>query len=501
MKLAVKISLGLTPEQEYSLDGQSRICNWLYNQLLERANQGKEEFKETGSSEASKRVYTKVGLRNLVPGLKKEHPFLLTCHCAPLKNAALRLSRSIKRFQSDRKLPKSQQQGVGWPKFRSSKKKFFSLEYDEYGNGYFIRRVNNQWFLDLSLGENKEGPLKLRIEILEMPQSITDHLLHAEKEHEKAKLQRKKVKSAEKLPPLRKLLPFTGIRIKKEGSCWSAILSLKKPVPEPVSEVRSVAVIDPNHKNLGYLVDTEGNGIEIENLWFVKPLDRRIDEIKARRDQCKKNSVTLTREDGSKVMRPSRRWKFFQNYLDELYRKRREQIKSALYTFSNELTRYYDFIAVGDYTPHGGGISTGMRRSMNNQSQIGKFKQTLNWVCIREGKNYFEWDEDKSTKTCSQCGHPTGPIQDPSVRHWQCVECKTQHIRDENAAMNGFKKVAQEIKKLKVPCSGQIWEKVEKEKISQPIQRCAWRFHGSGIHVSRANECVQSQPQEIQRAG
>ncbi len=134
MKLAVKIPLNLTPEQEYSLEGQSRICNWLYNRLLERANQEKEAFKLTGSSEASQTVYTKRGLRNLVPGLKKEHPFLLTSHCAPLKNAALRLSRSIQRFQKNRKLPKNQQQNVGWPKFRSSKKKFFSLEYDEYAN-------------------------------------------------------------------------------------------------------------------------------------------------------------------------------------------------------------------------------------------------------------------------------------------------------------------------------------------------------------------------------
>ncbi len=272
-------------------------------------------------------------------------------------------------------------------------------------------------------------------------------------------------------------------------------------MPAPIAEINSVAVIDPNHKNLGYLIDTEANGVEIENLWFVKSLDQRIDEIKARRDRCNKNSVLIKREDGSKMTRPSRRWKFFQKYLDELYRVKREKIKSALYAISNALVKRYDFIAVGDYTPRGGGISTGMRRSMNNQSQIGKFKQTLSWVCTREGKNYFEWDEAKSTKTCSQCDHPTGPTQDPSVRQWQCGQCKTHHIRDENAAMNGFKKVAQEIKILQVPCSGQLWEKVEKEKILQPTQRWAWRFHGSGIHVSRASGCVQSQPQEIQCAG
>jgi putative transposase len=147
----------------------------------------------------------------------------------------------------------------------------------------------------------------------------------------------------------------------------------------------------------------------------------------------------VKREDGSSYYKPSRKWKFFQTYLDELHRTKREQIKSALYAFSNQLVDDYDLIAIGNYTPHGGGISKGMRRSMNNQSQIGKFKRILSWVCQREGKLYFEWDERKSTKTCHYCGEETSQTQDPSVRAWKCARCNQNHLRDENAAINGFK--------------------------------------------------------------
>jgi hypothetical protein len=69
----------------------------------------------------------------------------------------------------------------------------------------------------------------------------------------------------------------------------------------------------------------------------------------------------------------------------------------------------------------GGGISRGMRRAMNNQSLIGRFKETLAWVAVRSGKIYGEWDEDGSTRTfmsastrCRAEFHPkcgSGPVR------------------------------------------------------------------------------------------
>jgi putative transposase len=50
-----------------SLDGQSKICNWLYNHLLEKACDLKKQFIASGDQETAKILYTGRGLRNLIP--------------------------------------------------------------------------------------------------------------------------------------------------------------------------------------------------------------------------------------------------------------------------------------------------------------------------------------------------------------------------------------------------------------------------------------------------
>ena len=89
--LALKLRIEVTTTTARELDGQSRICNWLYNYLIEKSQQLKLEFIQSGNAEASKTLYTKRGLRNLLPQLKEEHPFLKVVHSSPLKNTALRL--------------------------------------------------------------------------------------------------------------------------------------------------------------------------------------------------------------------------------------------------------------------------------------------------------------------------------------------------------------------------------------------------------------------------
>ena len=93
----------LSPEDSAALDGQSRICNWAYNHLLERAISERQKFITSNDKEAFKLVYSKRGLRDLLPELKKDHRFLQSVHSSPMKNAALRLSASIEAYQKSRK--------------------------------------------------------------------------------------------------------------------------------------------------------------------------------------------------------------------------------------------------------------------------------------------------------------------------------------------------------------------------------------------------------------
>src|SRR3989338_5340785 len=165
-KESIVIRLQLTPSLENVdvLDGQSRICNWLYNHLVEEAAKLKEQFLKNQDPTAAKNLYTKRGLRNLVPAIKEEHPFLKVVHSSPLKNTALRLSEAI---QTHQKSKKGKRKGgrMGWPKFRAWKQDWFSLFYDEPEKGFKIRDKT----LIMSLGTGQDG--KHRSLTLELPEA------------------------------------------------------------------------------------------------------------------------------------------------------------------------------------------------------------------------------------------------------------------------------------------------------------------------------------------
>ena len=129
-----------------------------------------------------------------------------------------------------------------------------------------------------------------------------------------------------------------------------------------------------------------------------------------------------------------------------------------------------------------------MRRAMNNRSIIGRFKATLQWVAEKSGKTYLEYDEAWTTRTCNRCNYRHVNGLPPSIREWECPGCKTFHIRDENAALNGLKRILKDLKIKsemlisQVPCSGLV----------SVTERWAWRVLPSGIVISRGPNCVQS---------
>jgi putative transposase len=431
--------IGLEPDEETGrvLDSQSKICNWLYNHLLEQANNLKQQFKDSKGQdhEAARTVYSKRGLRDLLPDLKVDFPFLKTVYSSPLKNAALRLSTSIREYQKSRRGERKGGAKVNWPKFRSWKGKWFSLLYDEPWKGYSLDGQT----LTLTLGVDRDGT-QVRVTM-----RLTEPLVYGQ------------VKS---------------LRIVKEMGRFYAVFTVLRELPAVSSAVRTIA-LDPNHKNLAYGVGTDGQGVEIENMPGLKALDRRIDELKSKRDHCKRGSrlIEYIRDDGSvhRHWQPSRRWRRYDEALTRLYRLRREQTKTYLFTVANKLCREYSVIAVGDYTPHGGGITTGMRRAMNNQSLIGRFKKTVDWVAQRSGRVYLEYNETGTTRTCADCGAIVEGGLSPDIRAWECSECHTPHLRDENAGRNGLRRVLQTL----VPCSG-------RQAVQVTVRR-TWRVTPTGV--------------------
>lgn len=433
----VKVQLTCNSETETVLDGHSKICNWLYNQLLEKANQMREVYKQSQDPETAKILYTERGLRNLVPGLKTSNPFLKVVHSSPLKNAALRASGAIQSYQKSRK-GKRQGAQTGWPRFRSWSRAWFSLLYDEPNKGF---RLNGR-ILKLSLGmglDKKQRSLEMSLE------SVTG-------------LAGKEVRN---------------LRICKQLGQFYAIFTVRT-IAKEAKPVQSAIALDPNHKNLAYGVGTDGQAIELQSPCWVKKTDKRIDELMAKRDRCVRHSQKKYKDESqdSFYFEPSRRWAHFNRMIEKLRRKRRDQTKTFLFTVSHALFKSYDLVAIGDYTPDGSQETKTLRRSMSNQSLIGRFKEVLAWVAIKSGKHFHEFDERGTTRSCHSCGYVVEGGLSPSIRKWVCSECSTLHVRDENAAQNGLKKVLRNLRLEKlVPGSGRALVK----------ERWAWCALPSGV--------------------
>ena len=412
----LKLKLVADPETANILNGQSRICNWLYNNLLSQALALRQTYCKTQNPDIAKTLYTKRGLRNLLPKMKAENPFLKVVHSSPLKNTALRLSDAIQTHQKSKK-GKRAGKLVGFPKFRAWKQKWFSLFYDEPNKGFKIG--DQKLILSLGMGEDR----KQRSVALFLPDS---HLL--------------------------KDKPIRNLRVTSEFGEFYATFTIQKELPVKKPIVKAIA-LDPNHKNLSYGVDTSGKAIEIAAPVWLKTFDKRIDELKSKRDRCLKKAKKLSvldqqgKETGKEYYLPSKRWEKYNHSLKKAQHKRREQTKTFMYTTAHSLYKEYDCVAIGDYAPHGEGINTKMRRAMNNRSLIGRFKKTLAWVGKKSGKTFLEYDEKGTTRTCSCCHKIVEEGINPSIREWQCAKCKAIHHRDENSAINGLRKVLRDLSK------------------------------------------------------
>jgi putative transposase len=453
--LALKLNLEPSLEEINSLDGQSRICNWLYNHLLEIALNLKTQFCQTQDQNTAKTLYTERGLRNLLPNIKQEHPFLKVVHSSPLKNTALRLSSAIQEHQKSKK-GKRAGAHVNFPKFRKWKQKWFSLFYDEPEKGFKIE--GQTLTISLGMGEDR----KQRSLSLHLPEA---HLL--------------------------KDKTIRNLRITSELGKYYAIFTLQKNLPSTKPLSKAIA-LDPNHKNLCYGVDTQAQGIEIAAPSFLKPFDKRIDELKSKRDRCLKKSKKCpvldqhNKETGKHYFLPSKKWSCYNHSLERALHKRREQTKTFMFTLSHKLYREYDLVAIGDYTPHGEGLTAPMRRAMNNRSLIGRFKKTLSWVGKKSGKTFLEYNEKGTTRTCSCCHNVVEGGIHPSLRTWQCLHCKTIHLRDENAGINGLRKVLWDFSTK----GEEITSQVPSSGLALVKERWAWCALPSGVHCTlRGQSC------------
>lgn len=437
-----KMEVVFSKEDELILDGQSRILNWLYNQLLTTC---KKDYENNNNE--NQFLYDR-NLRNYVTRVMKEkYPFLQTVFSSPVKEVSARLKDAFTRLFT------GQNQ---YPNYRSWKKKWYSLFFDEPNKGWEIRENK----LLIMLGKISDMP-KIKgkhnpgvFGTLKEPFSLQEYetirtcrlckqqggrfyvILTIERGNE-TDLQFK-----EELKQYKKEIKQYNY-LKKQAKSQEEKKALPQKPVKPVQEMNvpkeSWISLDPNHKNFFVGVDNKGNSIEWRKIALVKYWDRKIDELKSLRDKCKKNYRKRTTKHGNPYTVYSPRWNKINKALNKAYHCRREQMKTTMYTIANELYKQYDVVIMGDYVPSNDTAPLDhMKRSMLNQEVIGSFRKILKWVAEKKNKHFFLVDERDTTKTCCVCGHKEKKV--PSVRVFTCVPCKTTLMRDNNASVNIAKK-------------------------------------------------------------
>lgn len=384
-----KIKLNVNSEQSTILDSQSKMCNKMYNALLERVNQER----ENGSS---LELLKGRNLRDETVKVKRLHRYYYSVHSSPLKNSALRLKKSFEMMNS---------LNTGYPKYRSWTKKWFSLFYDEPKKGIKIKKKS----IHISLGYNlDENGKKVRLYV-KTTLGERLNLLNSEE--------------------------IKNYRIIKEHGNYYIIICIEKPSRNKKVDTGKVIAIDPNHTNFFVGIDNEGKSIEFENVYQIKYFDTQIDRLKSKRDICKRKSKKNISLSGDVYYTPSRRYVRLNKALNKLYHKKRVQTKTALYTIANQVVKEYDVIAIGNYVPDADTIiEKRMNRSMLNQSVISKFRRILEHVCEKKGKTFILADESFTTQTCHHC--LTKKKISPEIRTYTCPNCGITYHRDINSAIN-----------------------------------------------------------------
>lgn len=388
-----KIRLNISKETAKILDSQSLMCNKVYNELLELCNEDKKTNYQNKYLEGR-------NLRDEVVKIKERYPYLYAVHSSPLKNVAFRLKQAFIRFFESKKNGTNQN---GYPNFRSNKRKWFSLLYDEPNKGIKIHNKQLKISLGYKINENQKK------ERLYVNAILTE--------------------------TIKKQGIIKCYRITKERNAYYLIVTMEYNHKITRKETNKVISIDQNHTNFFVGIDNERKSVEFDNLYMIKYFDKEIDKVKSKRDKCNKKAHKCISKYGTEYTKPSRRYIKLDKAVKNLCLKRESQIKTALYTIANKLCKEYDEIVIGDYVPSmDTAIYKNMHRTMLNQSVIGQFRKILEHTAQKMGVRYQKINEIDTTKRCHVCGNMEK--HDPSVRSFTCPKCGTTMNRDINSAIN-----------------------------------------------------------------
>ncbi|ONI44882.1 hypothetical protein AN640_05195, partial [Candidatus Epulonipiscium fishelsonii] len=306
--------------------------NWLYNYLLEIC------IKDYMENNNSLKLLEGRNLRNYATALKKEYPFLKTVYSAPLKECAYRIKRAyIKSFTSS----------AGFPTFRSWKRKWFSLVFDEPFKGWEVKDDGD--IVSISLGKIPNMPLEQG----KRNPSVLG-----------------KLKSPMILELNEKFKTFSLV---KKDNKFYGIFTIEKQLPIVHHPQTKWIAINLETQHFFVSLDYKGDVLKFKEISLVKYWDNQIKSIRLKRDMCKTKYKKCTL-NGIKYTVHSPRWNKLNHTINIAKNTKQEQLKTIFFQISLHLYKNYDLVIITDYN--------------SSIKPVGLFRRTLKWVSQKQQK-YF----------------------------------------------------------------------------------------------------------------
>ncbi len=380
MLLTFKIQLKLNNEQHSIIDSISNDGRLLYNHFLSKLKEHYEKNKTFISYYKQQKELKDYKSDYLTFDIKKE--ILRTLH----NNYSI----FFKLIKNNKDLNPNP------PKFRG-KDYFFTLSYTQD----FIIKEN---ILKISYSNYRKLEIKL---------DYTEQIKHLI-------CLRSKTKESE----IKQLKIY-----KKDDKYYASIIYEKKEDKLKDIDVNKVLSIDLGKKNLLAVYDVENNkGLVYSSKYLSKNqkfLDKRIDELKSKRDTKKKGS---------------KKFKKINRKLKKVYSKKKTQTNLILQKVSKDLSKQNKTILIGELTNLKKNIKSdfkGLNRQMQNNWNLQTFIHLLEYKNKLKGNEVIKVNEAWTSKTCCKCGGINYDL-DLSDRQYIC-DCGNDLNRDINSAINIYK--------------------------------------------------------------